>query len=80
LNNNFVKIYLKFDNLGNSLIKTILPISTLGRKKYIKINSLKKISLKKNNFYLLNTSKGILNYKESLNQKVGGELLFKISI
>lgn len=80
LNSFFIKVYLKFDGLGNSLIKDVLPVSTLGRKRFIKVSSLKKNYVKNNTFYLLNTSRGILNCHQAIEKNVGGEVLFKIFI
>lgn len=81
LNNDFVKIYLKFDNLGKSLIKKIIIISKPGNKKYINIFDLKSNhNTQINYFCFLSTSKGILSHSKALLKGIGGEILFKIYI
>ena len=60
-------------------IRYIKKISKPGRKIYISYTSLKKqLLFRKNVFLILSTDKGILNNKEAILNKVGGELLFFI--
>ena len=80
INSSFIKIYLKFDSSGNSLIKKLFLISKPGKKSYISFFDLNKITKKNNMFLFINTSKGILNYKKALKYNLGGELLLKICI
>jgi ribosomal protein S8 len=80
INKNYIKIYLKFDSSGNSLIKNLYLMSKPGKKRYVKVFNIKN-NIKKNNVLLfINTSKGILTYNEALKFNLGGELLLKICI
>jgi ribosomal protein S8 len=80
LNKNFVKIYLKFDNSGNPVIKDFFLISTFSRKRYMRVSDIKSNNIQKNYFFFLNTSKGILSHEKALIKKVGGEVFFKICV
>jgi ribosomal protein S8 len=80
LNKNFIKIYLKFNNSGDSLIKKLDLISVSGRKRYVRAFDMKTFYMKKNIFFLLNTSAGVLNHNKAYYKNLGGELLLKISI
>lgn len=56
----------------------VKKFSNPGRRRYITYLQLKKMLLYKNNILILSTSKGILNNKEAVIKKIGGELLFII--
>jgi ribosomal protein S8 len=80
LNKNFIKIYLKSNNSGDSLIKKLDLISIAGRRRYVKALDMKIYHMKKNIFFLLNTSEGVLNHNRAYYKNLGGELLLKICI
>lgn len=77
LKNNSI-IFLKYFNNTN-----VLKISNLyqpSSKKVIKLEEVKKLSLKKNNIFLLSSNKGIISNIDALCKKTGGVLLAKISL
>lgn len=59
-------------------IRCIKRVSTSGRKVYISYCILKKLLTLKKQYLILSTDKGILNNREAISKKVGGELLFVI--
>lgn len=80
LKKNFI-VFFKFNTNTTPLIKKIEVISTPSKKIYINwydLNSL--IYQNKISFFILSTSQGILQGKDALKLKIGGELLFKITI
>ena len=79
LNKKNNKITLTFSSFYDKKpILYVKKISNPGRKIYITYIQLKKKLLYKNNILVLSTSKGILNNKEAILNKIGGELLFII--
>lgn len=82
LKSNLLKVYLKYSYWGRPLIKNINLVSTPGRVLTMKS---KKIQLKsnpyqKNNFFFLNSSYGTVVYDEGFIRKLGGKILFKLTI
>ncbi|WDI79341.1 30S ribosomal protein S8 [Candidatus Vidania fulgoroideae] len=69
-------VYLKYI-FNKPVIKNINFISKPSRRVYFNVKKIKKI-----NFYncLISTNKGVLNKKESIKKKVGGEILFSINV
>lgn len=77
----FIKIYLKFNKFGKSMIQAINLISTSGRRLFMSVYNIKKLTkLKKSTFFFFSTSKGILSHKKAIEQNVGGEILFSINL
>lgn len=77
----FVKIYLKFNKSGESLIQDIKLISKTGRRVYMSIHEIRNLKRINENYYIFfNTSKGILSHKKALAFNVGGEVLFSIQL
>jgi small subunit ribosomal protein S8 len=72
--NNKLEIYLKYKQNENVLYK-IQKISKPGKRVYIKNKDLYK---KKQGFYILSTSTGVLTDLEAKKINVGGELICKI--
>ena len=73
------KIVLYFSYYYNKKpIRSIKKISKPGRKVYISYKLLKKFLRYKNHYLILSTNKGILNNKEAVSNKLGGEVLFII--
>ncbi len=73
----FIKVTLKYDEFGKSVITEVKKISKPGRRVYKGFNELKKF---KNGYgsYVVSTSKGILSNDEAYKIGVGGELLCSI--
>lgn len=74
----FVKVYLKFNKVGKSLIQNIKMISTSGRRVYMSIDEINKLNSIRQKFFFFSTSKGILSHTRALELNVGGEVLFSI--
>ena len=71
---NQIEIYLKYKN-NKSVINGIKRESKPGKRLYIKN---KDLYIKKQGFYLISTSLGILSDLEAKKLNVGGELICKI--
>lgn len=71
---NQIEIYLKYKN-NKSVINEIKRLSKPGKRFYIKN---KDLYIKKQGFYLISTSLGILTDLEAKKLNVGGELICKI--
>lgn len=71
-NKNLIIIYSKINKLTNNLLYIKLNIS----KDKKKIQQMEKWS--KNSFFIVITTKGILNIKKSINYKIGGFILGKL--
>jgi ribosomal protein S8 len=80
LNKNFIKIYLKFNNSGDPLIKKLDLISLSGRRRYISAFDMKTYHMKKNIFFILSTTAGVLGHNRAYHKNLGGELLLKICV
>jgi ribosomal protein S8 len=79
LNKQSKKITIYFSNYYNKKpIISVKKVSKPGRKVYISYLHLKKLLIYKKHFLILSTSKGILNNKEAVTKKIGGEFLFFI--
>lgn len=78
INNNYIKIQLKYNN-GKSSIQLVKQISSIAKRIYIKHNNLQKnISL--GTVFFISTSSGIkLSFKDVFKKAKGGEVLFKIN-
>ena len=75
LNNKiFIKVLLKYNNVGEEVIKSIFQISKPGRRIYLGLNSLWK---PKNSFgiFIISTSKGLMVDREARLNNLGGEIL-----
>jgi small subunit ribosomal protein S8 len=69
-----IRLFLKFDSEGNSVIKNLKRVSTPGRRYYVDAIHLPRV---KNNMgiALISTSKGILTERQAKRENVGGEVL-----
>jgi small subunit ribosomal protein S8 len=72
-----IRIWLKYDELGNSVIHNIKRISTPGRRAYVSVDELPRV---KNNFgiSIITTPKGVITAREARRQNVGGEVLCEV--
>jgi len=76
-NKKFIKVVIKYDNNGKSVITEVKKISKPGRRVYKGINDMK---LFKNGYgtIVVSTSKGVLSNEDAHKAGVGGELLCSI--
>jgi len=72
-----IRIWLKYDEHGNSVIHKIKRISTPGRRAYVSVDELPRV---KNNLgiSIITTPKGVITAREARRQNVGGEVLCEI--
>jgi len=72
-----MRVYLRYNQAGQPMIKTIRRESTPGLRKYVKATEVPKV---RNGFGMavLSTSKGIMSGDDATQNKLGGELLFQI--
>ncbi len=56
----------------------VKKISKSGRKIYVSWKTLRNWLIYKNHYLILSTNQGILNNREAISRKLGGELLFLI--
>ncbi len=76
-NKRFIKVVLKYDKNGNSVITEVKKISKPGRRVYKGADEIKKF---KNGYgtFIVSTSKGVLSNYDAYKAKVGGEVLASI--
>ena len=69
-----IRIFLRFDNEGNSLIHQLKRISTPGRRHYVDVDHLPRV---KNNMgiAMISTSRGIFTERQAKRENIGGEVL-----
>jgi small subunit ribosomal protein S8 len=85
VNSKQIRVFLRYDEYGKSVIRGILRVSRPGARIYV---SYKQLNLhwsrlnNLNNTYqnvILSTSKGLLLHHYAIKEKVGGEVLFIIN-
>lgn len=69
-----LRIWLKYDSDGKSIINTIKRVSTPGRRKYVGVKELPRV---RNNLgvAILTTPKGLMTSQEAARNNIGGEVL-----
>ena len=72
-----IKIFLKYDDKGESVIRGIRRVSKPGVRKYAGVTSVPKV-LGGVGISILSTSKGILANQKAAQNKVGGEILCEV--
>lgn len=72
-----IKVYLNYDENGESAISGLKRISKPGRRIYVGADEAQKLK-RKVGYVLLSTPKGILTDVEARKLRVGGEALFHI--
>ena len=72
-----IRVWLKYDELGNPVIHNIQRVSKPGKRQYVSVDSLPRV---KNNLgiSILTTPKGIITAAEAKRQNVGGEVLCEV--
>jgi len=71
---NILRIFLKYDKSGASLINELKRVSTPGRRYYVGLDDLPRV---KNNtgIAILSTSRGVMTERDARKNSVGGEVL-----
>ena len=72
-----IRVYLKYNRLGEPVIQTIQRESKPGRRVYRNVGELKPV-LRGIGIAVVSTPKGILSDRECRQEKVGGEVLCSI--
>jgi len=72
-----IKVYLKYDDKGESVIRGIRRVSKPGLRKYSGVESIPKV-LGGVGMTILSTSKGVLASQKAAQNKVGGEILCEV--
>jgi small subunit ribosomal protein S8 len=72
-----IRLYLKYNRLGESVIQTIRRESKPGRRVYRGVGDLEPV-LRGIGIAIVSTPKGILSDRECRREKVGGEVLCSI--
>ncbi len=72
-----IKIFLKYDDKGESVIRGIRRVSTPGLRRYSGIGSVPKV-LGGVGISVLSTSKGVLANQKAAQNKVGGEIICEV--
>ncbi len=69
-----IRIFLKFDREGNSIIRYLQRASTPGRRYYVDVDAIPRV---KNNMgiAMISTSKGIMTGRQAKRENAGGEVL-----
>ena len=69
-----LRIFLKFDSNGTSIIRDLQRVSTPGRRYYVDVSNLPRV---KNNMgiAMISTSKGIMTERQAKRENIGGEVL-----
>jgi small subunit ribosomal protein S8 len=69
-----LRVFLKFDSNGISIIRDLKRVSTPGRRYYVDVSNLPRV---KNNMgiAMISTSKGIMTERQAKRENVGGEVL-----
>lgn len=69
-----IRVYLKYDKAGKSIIKELVRVSKPGLRHYADHDNLPRV---KNNMgvAIISTSKGVITAREAKREKIGGEVL-----
>jgi len=73
----FMRIYLKYNSLGNSVITRIDRVSKPSCRQYVRARHVPS-ALSGHGLVVLSTSKGILSDKEARERNIGGEVLCRV--
>ncbi len=69
-----IRIWLKYDNEGASVINRLVRISKPGRRRYVNSDNLPRV-MNNLGIAILTTSRGLMTAHEARRQNVGGEVL-----
>ncbi|MCG8608776.1 30S ribosomal protein S8 [bacterium] len=72
--NGLIRVYLKYDTNGESVISGLKRISTPGLRRYVKSKEIPRV---RNNFgiAILSTPRGVISDRDARKLNVGGEVL-----
>lgn len=73
-NDNYLKVYLRYNQYGKLILRDIRLLSTKSRRFYIHHHFLKKVKSSVL-IFIVSTTKGYLTHQQALQQKIGGELI-----
>jgi small subunit ribosomal protein S8 len=73
-----LRIDLKYDDQGQSVIETIKRTSTPGRRTYSKVDKLPRV-LGGMGIVIVSTSKGVMSDRKCREAKAGGEILCMVN-
>lgn len=73
-NDNYLKVYLRYNQYGKLILRDIRLLSTKSRRFYIHYHFLKKVKSSVL-IFIVSTTKGYLTHQQALQQKIGGELI-----
>ena len=72
-----LKVYLRYDGVGDPLIQGIKRISRPGLRRYCRADGIPKV-LNGLGIAIISTSRGLLTDNEARKEKVGGEVLCEV--
>lgn len=72
-----IKIFLKYDEDGKSVITNLKRVSKPGRRFYVKSDSIPRV-LDGLGLAIISTSRGLMTDKEARKKKIGGEVICEI--
>jgi small subunit ribosomal protein S8 len=72
-----MRLYLKYDDVGNHMISNIMRASRPGRRLYVKGESIPLVRSGMG-FCILSTNKGLMSSRTAEKEKVGGELICRV--
>lgn len=78
-NNDYYYIYFKYVG-GNTIFYNIKNVYKPSKPSFMNLKEIKKINKKNNNIFLLSTNKGLITNFEAEKNKIGGIVVFLISI
>jgi small subunit ribosomal protein S8 len=69
-----LRVFLRFDTDGKSVISELKRVSTPGRRQYVDVDHLPRV---KNNMgiAMISTSRGIMTERQAKRENIGGEVL-----
>ena len=73
----FLKLVLKYDDSGTSVISGVSRVSKPGQRIYSKAKKIPKVKLG-NGITIVSTSRGLMTDKQAKAEKIGGEVICQI--
>ena len=74
---NFLRIFLKYDDYNNPVIQGLKKVSTPGCRRYVASDKMPRV-LNGMGVSIISTSKGVLSNKKAIALNVGGEVLCQV--
>jgi small subunit ribosomal protein S8 len=72
-----MRLYLKYDDLGEHVISNVARASRPGRRLYVKSDAIPSVRSGMG-FCILSTNKGIMSSRSAQKSSIGGELICKV--